>query len=105
MNAIDRRRYPRQRTSGLAAEVLQSRSGPATAVIDLSEGGACLDWSLTDRIAIGSHVRLRFLLPGEQTSEVDGRVVRIARGHAGIEFLPEQREIVLQLLAEARSDD
>lgn len=106
MEPVEKRRHPRRRTHGLAAEVSSDRPPtPVTAVIDLSEGGACLDWSLSDAISVGTPVRLRFQLPGDQTIEVNGRVVRIAAGHAGIEFLGEQQDIVRQLLAEARSAD
>jgi hypothetical protein len=104
MDHTEKRRYPRTRVN-LAAEVLQSAPGPVTAVIDLSEGGACLDWSMSDAIAVGAPLRLRFLLAGKQTIEVDGRVVRIGAGHAGVEFLPAQQDVVRQLLAESRSED
>lgn len=106
MQPVEKRRHPRRRVSGLAAEVSsgQPRS-PVTAVIDLSEGGVGLDWTVSDGISVGAPVRLRFLLPGGQAIEVVGRVVRIAAGHAGIEFLGEQQDIVRQLLAEARSED
>lgn len=76
-----------------------------TAVVDLSEGGACVEWTLSDDVAVGSPLRLRFLLGSRQAIEVVGRVVRIANGRAGIEFLGAQRDIVRQLLAEARSED
>ena len=45
------------------------------------------------------------MLAANQTIEVDGRVVRIRAGHAGIEFSDERRDVVRQLLAEVRSDD
>lgn len=106
MNPVEKRRHPRRRVSRLAAEVASGRTQrPVTAVVDLSEGGAGLEWSLSDDITVGSPVRLRFLLAAGQTIEVDGRVVRIGAGHAGIEFLDEQQDIVRQLLAESRSDD
>lgn len=106
MKPVEKRRHPRRRVSGLAAEVSSGEpQGPVTAVVDLSEGGARLEWSLSDDVSVGSPVRLRFLLGAGQTIEVDGRVVRLGAGHAGIEFLDEQRDVVRQLLAEARSDD
>jgi len=106
MNPAEKRRHVRQRVSRLAAQVAVGQpKPPVTAVVDLSEGGACLEWSLSDEITVGCAVRLRFLLSAEQTIEVDGRVVRIGAGHAGIEFSDEQQDIVRQLLAEARSDD
>jgi hypothetical protein len=106
MDPVDKRRYPRQRVSGLTAEVSSGRPQQAvTAVIDLSEGGAGLDWSLSADIRVGSPVRLRFRLAADQTIEVEGRVVRVGSGRAGIEFLDDQQNIVRQLLAEARSDD
>jgi len=103
MNGIENRRHPR---AGVALAVVVTPSGakPVTAVIDLSEGGTCLDWSLRDDISPGTPVHLCFLLDGEQAIEIDGRVVRVGGGYAGIEFLPAQQDIVRQLLAEARSD-
>jgi len=103
MDGIDHRRHRRQSVT-LAVVVTPSGAKPVTAVIDLSEGGTCLDWSLRDDISVGTPVHLCFLLEGEQVIEIDGRVVRVSAGHAGIEFLPAQQDIVRQLLAEARSD-
>lgn len=100
MSCFDKRQYPRRRVS-LAAVVVPV--APATAVIDLSEGGAALEWNLPDDVAVGAMVRLRFLLAGEQSIEIEGRVVRIAEGRAGVEFLSAQQTLVRQLLAEARS--
>ncbi len=100
MSRFDKRQYPRRRVN-LAAVVAQR--APATAVIDLSEGGAALEWKLPDDVAVGAMVRLRFLLAGEQSIEIDGRVMRIANGHAGVEFLSAQQNLVRQLLTEARS--
>jgi hypothetical protein len=102
MTRFDKRQYPRRRVN-LAAVVAQT--APATAVIDLSEGGAALEWNLPDDIAVGSLVHLRFLLAAEQSMEIEGRVVRIADGRAGVEFISEQRNLVQQLLAEIRSED
>lgn len=102
MRSFDKRQYPRSRVN-LAAVVVQS--APATAVIDLSEGGAALEWNLPDDVVVGEAVRLRFLLAGEQSIEIEGRVVRIANGRAGVEFLSVQQNLVRQLLAEARSAD
>lgn len=102
MSRFDKRQYPRRRVN-LTAVV--APSAPATAVIDLSEGGAALEWNLPADIAIGATVRLRFLLAGEQSIEIDGRIVRIAEGRAGVEFLSAQQNLVRQLLAEARSSD
>jgi hypothetical protein len=103
MNSSDQRRYRRESVA-LAVVVTPSGAKPVTAVIDLSEGGACLEWSLRDDISPGTPVHLCFLLEGEQAIELDGWVVRVGGGYAGIEFLPAQRDIVRQLLAEARSD-
>lgn len=100
MSSFDKRQYPRRRVNLAAVVVL---SAPATAVIDLSEGGAALEWNLPDHVAVGSPVRLRFLLAAEQSIEIEGRVVRIAEGRAGVEFLSAQQNMVRQLLAEARS--
>jgi len=106
MNPAEKRRHPRRRVGRLTAEVALGRpQRPVTAVIDLSESGAGLEWTLSDDIAVGSPVRLRFLLAADQTIELDGRVARVGGGHAGIEFLDEQQDIVRQLLAESRSDD
>ena len=106
MDHVEKRRHPRRRVTRLAAEVAAGQpKPPVTAVVDLSEGGACLEWSLSDDISVGSAVRLRFLLTADQTIEVDGRVVRIGAGHAGIEFKDAQQDVIRQLLAEARSDD
>ena len=100
MTRFDKRQYPRRRVN-MAAVIAQS--APPTAVIDLSEGGAALEWKLPDDVAVGASVRLRFLLAGEQSIEIDGRVMRIANGRAGVEFLSAQQNLVRQLLAEARS--
>ncbi|MGH8049546.1 MAG: PilZ domain-containing protein [Methylococcales bacterium] len=100
MTRFDKRQYPRRRVN-LSAVV--ATTAPATAVIDLSEGGAALEWNLPDDVTVGSAVRLRFLLAGEQSIEIEGRVVRIAEGRAGVEFLNDQQNLVRQLLAEARS--
>jgi hypothetical protein len=106
MDLVDKRRHPRRRVSRLRAEVASDRPRqPVTAVVDLSEGGAGLEWSVSDDIAVGTPVRLRFLLSADQTIEVDGRVARVGGGRAGVEFLGEQQDIVRQLLAEARSED
>ncbi|MFA6985877.1 MAG: PilZ domain-containing protein [Arenimonas sp.] len=100
---IDHRRHARRRVALLVA-VSPGGPAPVTATIDLSEGGTCLDWSLRDDITPGTPVHLSFQLEGGQTIDLDGRVVRLGDGHAGIEFLPAQQDIVRQLLAEARSD-
>lgn len=102
MDHIDHRRHPRKR---VALTVVVSPSGPAPvmATIDLSEGGTCLEWSLRDDICVGTPVHLSFMLDGGQAIELDGRVVRVGDGHAGIEFLGSQQDIVRQLLAEIRS--
>jgi len=106
MNPVENRRHPRRHVNGLAAQVASARpKAPVTVVVDLSEGGACLQWSMSDDVGVGSAVCMRFLLSADQTIEVDGRVVRIGAGHAGIEFNDEQQDIIRQLLAEARSDD
>jgi hypothetical protein len=102
MSRIEQRHHPRRRVN--LAAVVASRA-PATAVIDLSEGGAALEWNLPDDVEVGTTVRLRFLLAGEQSIEIEGRVVRIVAGRAGIEFLGDQQTVVRQLLAEARSAD
>lgn len=104
MTRFDKRLYPRRRVH-LAAVVVQPAKAPPTVVIDLSEGGAGLEWNLPGDIGVGASVRLRFLLAGEQSLEIDGRVARINEGHAGIEFVPAQQALVRQLLAEARSSD
>lgn len=104
VRSIDHRRHPRESVA-MAVVVTPSGAKPVTAVIDLSEGGTCLDWSARDDISKGTPVHLCFLLDGDQTIELDGRVVRTGNGYAGIEFLPAQQDIVRQLLAEARSDD
>ncbi|MEO8001209.1 MAG: PilZ domain-containing protein [Arenimonas sp.] len=102
MNSFDKRQYPR-RPVNLAAVIVPITPAPATAVIDLSEGGAGLEWNLPDDIEVGAMVRLRFLLAGEQSIEIEGCIVRIANGRAGVEFLSAQETLVRQLLAEARS--
>lgn len=104
MTRFDKRQYPRRRVNLSAVVALSApATAPATAVIDLSEGGAALEWNLPDNVAVGSAVRLRFLLAGEQSIEIEGRVVRIAEGRAGVEFVDDQQNLVRQLLAEARS--
>lgn len=103
MSRFDKRQYPRRRVSLAAVVVPAVPVAAATAVIDLSEGGAALEWNLPDDVAVGAMVRLRFLLAGEQSIEIEGRVVRIAEGRAGVEFLSAQQTLVRQLLAEARS--
>ncbi len=102
MTRFDKRRYPRHRVN---LHAVVAHHAPATAVIDLSEGGAALEWNLPDDISVGSKVRLRFLLAADQSLEIEGRIMRIADGRAGIEFLTEQQNLVRQLLAEAKSSD
>jgi hypothetical protein len=102
MEDFDKRHYRRRRVN-LAAVV--SPSASSTAVIDLSEGGVGLEWSLPGNLTVGLMVQLRFLLAGDQSIEIEGRVVRIANGRSGIEFLPVQQNLIRQLLAEARSED
>ena len=102
MSRFDKRQYARRRVN-MAAQI--AHSALPTAVIDLSEGGAALEWELPADVAVGASVRLRFLLAGEQSIEIDGRVMRIANGRAGVEFLSAQQNLVRQLLAEARSAD
>ncbi len=102
MSTFDKRQYPR-RPVNLAAVVLHSVPAPTSVVIDLSEGGAGLDWNLPDDIEVGAMIRLRFLLVGDQSVEIEACVVRIADGRAGLEFLSSQETLVRQLLAEVRS--
>ena len=104
MDSADQRRHPRGIVA-VAAIVSPQRSGPVTGVIDLSEGGACLEWSLPDDIPCGTPVRLCFLLGDDQSLEVDGVLARIHGGRAGIQFAPEQRDVVRQLMAEVKSED
>ena len=105
MGSLEQRRYPRRRAAGLLAHVSHDRHELKTAVIDLSEGGAFVEWTLPESIAIGTPVRLRFVLAGAQTIDVDARIVRLAAGRAAVEFLPAQQDIVRQMLSEARSED
>ncbi|MEO6173449.1 MAG: PilZ domain-containing protein [Arenimonas sp.] len=102
MTRFDKRLYPR-RSVNLHAVVAQHK--PATAVIDLSEGGAALEWNLPGDITVGSKVRLRFLLTADQSLEIEGRIVRIADGRAGVEFPSDQQNLVRQLMAETKSED
>lgn len=104
MSNVDNRRHPRG-TVALAVIVSPSGTEPVTAVIDLSLGGTCLEWTLPDDIAVGTSVRLCFLLGDNQAIELDGRVVRVGHGLAGIQFLSEQQDIARQLLSEIRSDE
>lgn len=104
MNRTEQRRHPRHPVQ-LAAVVADRRDTPTTSVVDLSEGGARLRWNLPADTRVGESVRLRFLLDAGQSIEIEGRVLRIADGHAGIEFLPAQQRLIRQLLAEAHSED
>lgn len=104
MQRAEQRRFPRHRVD-LSVVVDNRPEAPPLGVIDLSEGGAGIAWQLPDRAAVGEAVRLRFLLAAEQSLEIDARLVRIEGGRAGVEFLPAQRDLVRQLLAEAQSDD
>lgn len=102
MTRFDKRHYPRHRVN-LHAVVAHHKL--ATAVIDLSEGGAGLEWSLPGDITVGSKVRLRFLLTADQSLEIEGRIMRIADGRAGVEFSRDQQDLVRQLMAETKSED
>lgn len=102
MNRIDKRRYPRRRVS-LAATV--AAGAPPTSVIDLSEGGASVEWNLPHDVAFERAIRLRFLLPGDQSIEIEGHIVHLANGRAGIEFAADQQDLVRQLMAELQSED
>jgi hypothetical protein len=104
MDTAEHRRYPRG-TVAVAAVVSPQRSGPVAGVIDLSEGGAALDWSLPDDVRVGTPVRLCFLLGEAQGIEVDAVVASVRAGRVGVAFLPEQQALVRQLLAEVRSED
>jgi hypothetical protein len=104
MDDNDQRRYPRGSVA-LAAIVSPGGEPAVAGVVDVSEGGACLEWSLRGEVPVGTTVRLCFLLAGGQTLELDGRIVRGRDGLAGIQFSAEQQDIARQLLAEARSDD
>lgn len=105
MEPAEKRRYPRVRVRRIIAQLAPDRRGVTTAVIDLSEGGAGLHWTVPEHVALGAPVRVRFILAGGQTIDVDGRVARVGAGRAGIEFLPRQQDVVRQLLAEARSEE
>lgn len=104
MDSVEHRRHPRGIVA-IAAIVSPQRSGPVTGVIDLSEGGACLEWTLPADVPAGTPVRLCFLLGNDQTLEIDGTLTRISRDRAGVEFLPAQRDLIRQLLAEVKSED
>jgi hypothetical protein len=100
----EQRRFPRGLVA-LATIVSPSKPGPVMSVVDVSEGGTCLEWTLPDAVAPGTPVRLCFLLEDDAAIEIDGVVVRVGDGRAGIEFLPDQHGLVRQLLAEVRSDE
>jgi hypothetical protein len=100
----DQRRHPRG-TVAVATIVSPSRPGPVMGVIDVSEGGTCLEWTLSEPVEPGTPVRLCFILGEEQAIEIDGFVKRVANGRAGIEFHPAQQDLVRLLLAEIRSED
>lgn len=104
MSTIEHRRHPRGIVA-VAAVVSPRRAGPVTGVIDLSEGGACLEWELPDDIEPGTPVRLCFLVDDHHGLEVDGVIARVQGNRAGVEFLPEQQDVLRQLLAEVRSED
>jgi hypothetical protein len=101
---VDQRRYPRG-TVAVAAIVSPRKAGPVVGVIDVSEGGTCIEWTLSDAVESGTPVRLCFLLGDQQAIEVDGVLRRVGQGRAGIEFLPDQQGVVRQLLSELRSDE
>lgn len=101
---IEKRRWPRRQVS-LAVVVPRDGGQPQTQVVDLSEGGACLQWEFPEGISIGERLRLRFLMAAGQDLELDAEVVRVDAAHAGLMFDPSQRHLVQQLLAEARSVD
>jgi hypothetical protein len=100
----EKRRWPRRRVE-LSVVVSRPDSEPQTQVVDLSEGGACLEWQFADSIRVGERVRLRFLMSAGQDLELDADVVRVDASHAGLRFDRAQRDLVQQLLAEARSMD
>ena len=104
MDNGEHRRHPRGIVA-VAAVVSPQRSGPVAGVIDLSEGGACLDWALPGDVLVGTPVRLCFLLGEAQGIEVDGHVASVRAGRVGVEFEAGQRDLVRQLLAEVRSED
>ena len=101
MSGHDQRQFPRNPVA-LAAVVSPATEDPVRSVIDLSEGGACLEWPIPEDVPAGATVRLSFLLPGDQVIDVDGICVRAGNGRAGIRFGPAQQDTIRQLLAEAR---
>jgi hypothetical protein len=102
MTSFEKRQYPRHRVN---LSAVLATNVAAIVVIDLSEGGTALQWNLPDELAVGTTVHLRFLLAADQSIEIEGRVVRVAEGRAGVEFLGDQQNLIRQLLAEARSED
>jgi hypothetical protein len=104
VDAPDHRRHPRGIVT-VATIVSPSRPGPVMGVIDVSEGGTCLDWTLPEPVEPGTPVRLCFILEDSGAIEIDGFVVRVAHGRAGIEFAAAQQDLVRLLLAEIRSDE
>jgi hypothetical protein len=104
MDSIEHRRHPRGIVA-VAVVVSPQRAGPVTGVIDLSEGGACLEWSVPEDVVPGTPVRLCFLLEDAHGIEVDGVIARVQGGRCGVAFDPSQRGLVQQLLAEIQSED
>lgn len=104
MDRSDQRQHSRGSVA-LAVVVSPGGEPQVSGVVDVSEGGACLEWTLREDVPVGTPVRLCFLLAGDQTLELDGCIVRRGNGLAGIQFSPEQQDIARQLMAETRSDD
>ena len=101
MAPTDHRRHPREDVA-LAAVVSPGTHEAVAGVLDLSEGGACLEWVVREGVTVGTPVRLCFLLQADQAIELHGRVVRLSERHAGIEFQAADRALVQQLLNQAR---
>jgi len=94
---VEKRQHPRQQVSG-AVMITPNGDRHNAQVLDLSLGGARMglpaDWVPSD----GTALRIFFLFDTDSPIMLEGRVIRVAIDHLGLEFAPDQEERIRDLL-------
>jgi hypothetical protein len=93
----EKRRHPRRVILG-AVMIAPNGNRHDALVLDVSEGGVCVDlpddWAPSD----GAALRVFFVFDGHQSIVLQSHVARIAIDHMGLEFDPAQEDRIRQLL-------